>query len=403
MSSTTKAVISFIIPVAILFAAYVITTLLSTVFNGWSVAVLNIVSGIVAITLGSGMSVAGAMANDSGKGGPFIITFQWMSLGYPLVYLTGLVSSIVVLYSEYANKEGVAVWLASMSLVWLVLIGVLLLGGIAWGNVEDSRRKRQRERRIENQRKPYLIHLPHCGTHIPDEYRGDYLLSQEKLEQNVIQYADLYTADLFEPLLSRYGGVTSKYSRLLFDPERFFDDEQETMSKFGLGWFYENAILERVPLRNTTHKAVIADYYHQHHSELNQLTQKKLDLYGRCTIIDCHSFSNERYWFQDQDVELPDICIGYDEEHADMELVEILKQAFQFYDVAINSPYSGSMVPTDFYNKDKNVKSVMIEINKRLYLDSDNKKANDYDEIYNILHRVMVKLIFNENYRVGVA
>ena len=347
------------------------------------------------------MAVAGAMANDSGKGGFFVHTFQWMSLSYPLIYLLGLVGSISILYSEYENKQDVAVWLASMSVVWLLLIGVLVFVAVIIENVNRANKDRVRAREIENQRKPYLIHLPHCGTLIPDEYLGDYLLSQEKLDQNVIQYADLYTDELFEPLLKRFGGVKNKHSRLLFDPERFFDDEQEVMSKLGLGWFYEKAILEEVPLRDTKNKGEIAAYYQKHHDELNQLTQQKLDRYDRCTIIDCHSFSNERYWFHDQGIELPDICIGYDEEHVDLELVDILKEEFQIYDVAINSPYAGSLVPTAFYNKNKNVKSVMIEINKRLYLDSDNNKGKDYDVICNILEQVMYRLVFNANYKVS--
>lgn len=398
-----KTLTSLIVPVAILFAFYVLVTLLSSLLEDWSVTTLNVVSGIIAMSLGTGMAVAGAMANDSGKGGLFINTFQWMSLSYPLVYLVGLVSSIAVLYSGYENKADIAVWLASMSVVWLALIGGLLLIGIAMGNAETSYRKRERQKEIENQIKPYLIHLPHCGTDIPDEYLDDYLLSQEQLKKNVHEYADLYTDELFGPLYDRFGGVKGKYSRLLFDAERFFDDEMEPMSKLGLGWFYEKAILDEVPLRETKNKQAIADYYHKHHRELNQLTQEKLDLYGRCTIIDCHSFSNQRYWFHDQDVELPDICIGYDEEHVDMDLVELLKEEFQFYNVAINSPYSGSMVATDFYKKNKNVRSVMIEINKRLYLDSEGNRGNDYEVIYNILEMVMNRLIFNENYKVDAV
>lgn len=76
------------------FIAYTLVTSLSLELKGWSVTTLNIVSGVVAITLGVGLVIAGAMANDSGKGGLFVSTFQWMSLSYPLIYLAGLVGSI---------------------------------------------------------------------------------------------------------------------------------------------------------------------------------------------------------------------------------------------------------------------------------------------------------------------
>ena len=392
MSTFKKAVITLLLPILLLSGTYLL--------GHWSVTALNIVSGIVVLTLGTGIAVAAAMANDSGRGGFFIYTFQFMGMTYLLVYLIGLTSSIWMLYSDHEDKRDIATLLASMSMILLTMIVVLFLAGSASEIISRIGRDKRREKEIADQRKPYLVHLPHCGTTIQEEYQGDYLLSKEELDSNIIEYADLYTDELFEPLLGRFGGVKNEYSRLFFDPERYFDDEQEVMSQKGLGWFYEKAILEDKPLRHTDSKDRVADYYHRHYSELNRMTQQKLDLYGKCTIIDCHSFSNQRYWFQDPDVELPDICIGYDEEHVNMELVELLKEAFSDYSVEINSPYSGSMVPSAFYEKSTDVKSVMIEINKRLYLDSENNKGDGFEKIRWILDNVMTQLIFEENYRV---
>jgi len=45
---------------------------------------------------------------------------------------------------------------------------------------------------------------------------------------------------------------------------------------------------------------------------------------------------------------------------------------FKEYKVTINSPYAGSLVPTKYYMKDNRVKSVMLEVNKKLYLKEDN-------------------------------
>ena len=96
------------------------------------------------MTLGTGLAVVGAMANDSGKGGFFINTFQMMSLSYPLIYLTGLVTSISVLYSDFENKEEIAIWLASMSLIWLLLLGLMIVVAIAEGEISRKHRDRQR-------------------------------------------------------------------------------------------------------------------------------------------------------------------------------------------------------------------------------------------------------------------
>ena len=239
--------------------------------------------------------------------------------------------------------------------------------------------------------KHYLVHLPHSGREIPRQYLDDYLLNENELKDNINQYCDLYTDILFEKLFKTYDGVKNPYSRLFFDPERFGDDTMEDMQKeFGLGWFYENAILEKKPLRTTQHKKEIRKYFDLHHKTLNLKTEQKLSLYGKCTILDCHSFSNERYWFHDKNLKLPDICIGFEDNHVDKELVQSIKNEFQEYNVGINTPYKGSIVPTNYWGKDKRVKSVMIEINKKLYLRKDNKtKSSNFERIKEKINNIL--------------
>jgi len=384
-----------------IFFVTVLYALIFFLYREASVTTINVISGIIAFTLGSGLVIAGAMANDSGRGGTFVLSFQFMSLMYPLIYIAGLVGSISVLYTDMISRKEIAIWISLISLIWLALIALMFLVAIIKEDIERAREKKRRQDEIDQQRKPYLVNLPHCGLEIPEKYKSDYVLTEEKLNDNVYQYADLYTDELFEPLYERFGGVKNNYSRLFFDPERFFDDDQEKMSQLGLGWFYEKAILENVPLRDTNNKSKIAQYYKDYHKELAEKVQDRVDRYGSCTIIDCHSFSNERYWFHDKDIELPDICIGYDEAHVDMEVVDLIKEMFEGYVIKVNEPYSGSMVPTEYYNKSDNVKSVMLEINKRLYLYDDNKTKNDkFRDIVFKLDMLMTYLIHKHNYKV---
>jgi len=242
--------------------------------------------------------------------------------------------------------------------------------------------------------KHYLIHLPHSGIFIPEEFRGDYLLSTDELTKNIYEYCDLYTDELFDSLFQAFGGVKSGYSRLFFDPERFGDDFQEDMhKKYRLGWFYENAILAKKPLRTSDNKSIIREYFDNHHKELNEKTEQKLALYSQCTVIDCHSFSNKKYWFLDENLYLPDICIGFEDNHIDTELVQIIKDEFKGYDIGINIPYAGSLVPTNYWGKDFRVKSVMIEINKKLYLESDNiSKSKNFNVIKKKIDNILKQL-----------
>jgi len=51
------------------------------------------------------------------------------------------------------------------------------------------------------------------------------------------------------------------------------------------------------------------------------------------------------------------------------------------------------LVPTDYWQKDMRVKSVMIEINKKLYLKSDNiTKNKDYKKIKQKMDNILVSL-----------
>ena len=90
----------------------------------------------------------------------------------------------------------------------------------------------------------------------------------------------------------------------------------------------------------------------------------------------------------DQQPDRPDICIGTDEFHTPKELVACSTNYFigLGYSVSMNSPYSGSIVPMRYYRKDKRVSSIMIEINRKLYLkDHGNEKSDTYDTIKRVV------------------
>ena len=53
--------------------------------------------------------------------------------------------------------------------------------------------------------------------------------------------------------------------------------------------------------------------------------------------------------------------------------------------VKINSPFAGALVPMDYYMRDARVGSVMIEVNRRLYVDKHGQKTADFESVKNIL------------------
>jgi N-formylglutamate amidohydrolase len=104
---------------------------------------------------------------------------------------------------------------------------------------------------------------------------------------------------------------------------------------------------------------------------------------GQCLIIDCHSFPSEPLPYEDdQDSDRPDICIGTDGFHTPKRIEKEIIRIFNLlgFRTAVNRPFSGSIVPMKFFQREPQVLSVMIEINRKLYLDEKSgKKHGDFE------------------------
>ncbi|TWP20350.1 hypothetical protein EUA63_01320 [TM7 phylum sp. oral taxon 348] len=92
---------------------------------------------------------------------------------------------------------------------------------------------------------------------------------------------------------------------------------------------------------------------------------------------------------------LPDICLGYDDEWFSGNDALKLKTYIEKlgYSCALNYPYAGALVPMDFYrNKTPGLRSVMLEINRRVYLDGETVRQESVRGISKI-----IKLIASYN------
>lgn len=99
--------------------------------------------------------------------------------------------------------------------------------------------------------------------------------------------------------------------------------------------------------------------------------QNTLEQFGRCLIIDCHSFPSKPLPYElDQSVDRPDICIGTDPFHKPEELVILIRSVCEAngLKVAIDKPFAGTYVPLTYLGKDKRVSSIMVEVNRSLYM-----------------------------------
>ena len=225
-----------------------------------------------------------------------------------------------------------------------------------------------------------IFHIPHSSTFIPDEFRSHFSLSDVELTEEIRCMTDWHTAELFSLAANQLGtAVEFSVSRLLVDPERFHDDEQECMSEVGMGVLY-NRTSTGDPLRELEYTSgehrerLLGTYFFPHHQRLFQAVNEELESHGRALIVDCHSFPCVPLPYElDQKSVRPHICIGTDVFHTPQDLSQNLERCFseRGHVVGINAPFSGAIVPTEFYGTNPSVHSIMIEVNRGIYMDEE--------------------------------
>lgn len=246
--------------------------------------------------------------------------------------------------------------------------------------------------------KKLVLHIPHSSTEIP--LLDGYISSHDEIQQEIIKLTDWYTDDLFDSQVD--DRIVTPFSRIFCDVERFADDELEVMSKFGMGVLYEkfdNGNQLRVVTQELK-SDVLNDYYWVHHNKFLDLVKTSLEQTKSCLILDCHSFPSSpltRAIVQDEI--RPDFNIGTDSYHTPKYIIEESINYFETkgYTLGVDTPYSGSIVPMEYYQKDKRVTSIMLEVNRGLYLkENTNEKTENYNKTKEIVQGYMNLLRFLE-------
>ena len=209
-----------------------------------------------------------------------------------------------------------------------------------------------------------------------------YIVDEKQLDKEILKLTDWYTDDLFYDEDADI--IQAAFSRIFCDPERFTDDSQEIMAQFGMGVLYEKNDAGEA-IRNVTQtlrEKILHEYYWKHHEKLNNSVDHQLNQFGKALIIDCHSYPSIPLKRDlDKNPKRPDFNIGTDSFHTPKKLVDLSVSYFENagYTLGIDWPYKGSIVPLAHYQKNNNVQTIMLEINRALYL---NEPTNEKSERY---------------------
>lgn len=202
--------------------------------------------------------------------------------------------------------------------------------------------------------KNIVLHIPHAST-AGLESSGWPVC--DAFRQKVFYWTDWYTEEMFDGDVLN-GGLQKIIKKVVFPLSRFIVDAErlinDPLEQLGQGIIYRcfDGFQRNI---DSTEKIRLMDLYLQHQNNLkNRLTPQSL-------LIDCHSFPSS--------LSEVDVCIGYNEDWSQppQEVLDLVASTFRHagYRVGVNTPYSNSISPLcDF-----TYHSLMIELNKRIYMD----------------------------------
>jgi len=217
-----------------------------------------------------------------------------------------------------------------------------------------------------------ILHIPHSSKKLPQKFWENVIVDKNVVTHFVDAITDINTNKLFGSNL--YKKIIFPYSRVFCDVEKFENDLDEPLSKFGMGVVYTKTNKGRkfAQVSSEYRSNIINNIYMPYHKKLDITVNKLLKNNQKIIMVDCHSFSSDIIMFDNKKNNLPDICLGYNSDY-NIALIEKVKTHFENagYKVEENYPYNGSMVPNSLIkNNHKNFTSFMLEINKKIYVNN---------------------------------
>ncbi|MCF3134596.1 N-formylglutamate amidohydrolase [Streptomyces olivochromogenes] len=221
---------------------------------------------------------------------------------------------------------------------------------------------------------PVILHVPHSAREVPAAVRAGIVLDDAALERELDHITDAHTAELAERAAALCGLVpwrfVNRLSRLVVDPERF-PDEREEMLSVGMGAVYTRTT-HRAELRpaDTDPEPLIERYFRPYARAMTEAVADRLAATGRAVVIDVHSYPTEALPYElHGSGRRPPVCLGTDAFHTPPELTALARQAFAGCgETGLDSPFSGTYVPLEFYGREPRVGALMIEIRRDTYM-----------------------------------
>ncbi len=237
-----------------------------------------------------------------------------------------------------------------------------------------------------------MISVPHAGQNYPDEFLLYKNIDLKKLRimedfqcDKILDKVKSNVADIIIQKCSR-AVVDLNRSRNAIDEKMFNDKilikppEDTLMLRSGLGVIpkkcYQNFIFKSKLPKSYAIK-LLKTVYDPYHQILNNNLQNLKSLFGYYLLIDLHSMPSK---LLNNNQKTVDIIIGNNYgKSCSNEIKDFFYNFFKSrsLNVLMNDPFSGGYITRNYGDKNNNLHTVQIEINKRLYMDEKNYFLKD--------------------------
>jgi len=225
---------------------------------------------------------------------------------------------------------------------------------------------------------PYVIHVPHSSTRIPDDVRARLLLDDDALAEELRLMTDARTEELAilaaSQVTPRPWLFVNRLSRLVVDPERLPNDHEE-LYDVGMGAVYTRTS-GGLALRESDEEAertLLSRFLTPYAEALADLVDERIFATRRAVLVDLHSYPADALAYElHQDAKRPPVCVGVDVDHTTDGLLERVSRACSVIgEVVVNEPFVGTYVPLRHFGRDNRVTSVMVDLRRDTYLRDD--------------------------------
>jgi N-formylglutamate deformylase len=219
---------------------------------------------------------------------------------------------------------------------------------------------------------PVILHVPHASREISPS--AGLTLDAAALALELDHLTDAHTDRIAQQAAAeathRPWIFENRWSRLVVDPERVPGDAEE-MTTVGMGAVYTHGFA-RARLRDddpVRDEELLATHYRPYAEAMTDLVADRLSTTGRAVIVDVHSYPSSALPYELHGAgPRPEICLGTSAFHTPSSLLDAASAAFAGYSLGLDSPFAGCYVPLRYYETDRDVSALMIEIRRDVYM-----------------------------------